>query len=152
MGSDNSNGYISTDSSPLLSTSGIIWEAKYARSNEYFMYAGEDYKVHIFDSTNTEVYTLTDPDKKVYCGDFANDGCSLAIGSENFKVYIYTNVLGSCDPSPGGGSTPSTPTEGNCSIYTAGMKGCAICESQSACHECSVGYYLNTSSLCSTCV
>ena len=81
MGSDNSKGYTSGDSSPLFSTSGIIWVAKYARTNEYFMYAGEDYKAHIFDSSETEIHTITDPNQKVYCGDFTPDGCSLAIGS-----------------------------------------------------------------------
>ena len=40
MGSDNSKAYTSASSSPILSGGGIFHEAKYARTTEYFMYAG----------------------------------------------------------------------------------------------------------------
>ena len=81
MGSDNSNGYKSDSSSPLTSTSGIIWEAKYSKSNDYYMFAGEDYRVHIFDETNTEQHTFNPSSNKVYCGDFSDTECLLAVGT-----------------------------------------------------------------------
>ena len=93
MGSDNSKAYYLTDdSSPLRSMGGIVWEAKYARTNEYFMFGGEDYKVYIYNSTKNLIYTFTEPSKKVYSADFTPDGCSLAAGTEGNKIYIYTNV------------------------------------------------------------
>lgn len=117
------------------------------------MFAGEDYDVYIYDSTNALKYTMTEPNNKIYCGDFTNDGCSLAVGSEDNKFYIYTSVLGSCAPAapPSTPSTPTTDNSTNCSIFTMDVKGCAICYNETFCHECSVGYYVEPDGLCYTC-
>ena len=92
MGSDNSKAYYLTDdSSPLRSMGGIVWEAKYARKNGYFMFGGEDKKVYIYNSSKNLIYTFTEPVRTIYTADFTPDGCSLAVGSGTV-IYIYTNV------------------------------------------------------------
>ena len=46
----------------------------------------------------------------------------MAVGCDDNKVYIYERC--GATPSGGGGSTP-----GVCSIFTAGLQGCAVCAS-----------------------
>lgn len=149
MGSSNKKGYTSQSSSSILETSGIIREARYVGNSIHFMFAGEDGKVHIFDSNKTEIQTLNDLGGKAYSGDFTSDGCFLVIGSE-FSISIYANSAENCVSSHSKRKVARilSSTGANCSIYTASLQGCAICINQTVCHECSVGYYLNPSNLC----
>ena len=91
-------------------------------------------------------FTLTEPGK-IFAADFTDDGQFLAVGSEDTKVYIYY-ICGASVSGGGGGSSTPTTNNTNCSVYTAGLTGCAVCINNTVCHECVPGYYLGLSSQC----
>lgn len=63
------------------------------------MFAGDSDDVYIFNATNennTLVMQFKEPAANVEASRFTNDGEYLAIGSEDFSVYIYSRQCIMC--------------------------------------------------------
>ena len=60
MANENSNGYADNDTSPLFAGTSAQRAVAYSRTNDYFMFGGDDNKVKIYEGpTHTLAFTFT---------------------------------------------------------------------------------------------
>ena len=127
-----------------------VYVAEYDPTSSFFMYAGENGKVYMYNATgqnNTMVQTFANTGSNINAASYSGDGQYLVVGSDDRNVYLYSRNCVSC---LFGYYLDYSLLE--CKFCGDAILGCGACSNSGSCQTCIQGFYLNpTGTACLPC-